>query len=292
MMEASFPELLRWLLLAVGVLVIIGVYWVSRRNDGGRGGTVVDSEQGVIAQGVSRRNDGGRGGTDKQTRRRVLPAFESGQPQDQPREQRSDLEVDAPEDETCAARATDVEDSQDADQDDGQPPLTQHQIPIPMDGTSKPGGDLKGRLLVLHVQARSKQSFSGADIMRVAEQAGLEQAAGSNGGFYQCRLGGGADAPGHEVLFYVANMFSPGVFKWSGMESFSTTGLSLFAQLPGALPPLETFDKLHECARRFAQGLQGAVCDESRSNLTSQTIQHIKEDLQNYAMGRGAHAQG
>ena len=151
------------------------------------------------------------------------------------------------------------------------------------------GGESGGRVLVLHVKSRLPQrGFSGTDIMRVAEQVGLERAAGSDGGFFRRPMPGDTPPDDAQPLFYVANIFNPGVFKWTDMESFSTPGLSLFAQLPGALPPLDTFDELLKCARLLAGQLQGVVLDESRSNLTAQTIQHLREDLQAYAMGRTA----
>ena len=84
----------------------------------------------------------------------------------------------------------------------------------------------------------------------------------------------------------MTDMFKPGVFEWDAMASFSTSGLSLFAQLPGGLPPLETFAELLECARLFADELHGAVLDESRSDLTEQTVRHTREDLQAYAVRR------
>ncbi len=218
---------MRWLLLGIGVLVVVGVYWVSRRGTSG---------ETSIAQRIPP----------------VPPGEDAAHTEEPPDETPAESSTD---DETLAA-------------------VPEHAV--------------GGRLLVLHVQAKSPYKFAGADILRIAEQAGLERAAGSGGGFFQRRAPTSAAASEEAPLFYLANMFSPGVFKWADMESFSTTGLSLFAQLPGALTPPAVFDELLECARLFADNLHGAVLDDSHSDLTAQTIQHIKEDLQAYAMGRAA----
>ena len=237
--ETSFPGLLRWFLIGIGVAVVIAVYWVSRR----------ESDRASDVPRVPPSFPPGTAETDRAAppERVNKPAAEQAGEKDRPR----------------VARAA-----------------------IPDAAGAAPGG----KMLVLHVQSRPpRHEFPGADILRVAEQAGLERAVtAGNNGFFRKRAPGNSATPEPGALFYVANAFDPGVFKWSEMESFSTSGVSLFARLPGALSPLETFDELLKCARLFADGLQGAVFDESHSDLTSQTIQHIKEDLQAYSMGRAA----
>ena len=249
-MDASFSDLLRWLLLGIGVLIIIVVYWFSRR-----GQSKPFPSQRVVPE----------------FPRDVVEAGESA-PDGEAAEESTELQAE----ERSTSPAPFKQNSDNV--------FTELETPSDVKPASEPGG----RLLVLHVRSKSKREFAGADILRIAEQAGLERAVGSSGGFFQCS----APSPDDPPLFYIANMFSPGVFKWSEMDTFSTAGLSLFAQLPGVLPPLKAFDALLECARRFANDLQGSVCDESRSDLTVQTIQHIKEDLQTYAMGRAAPTAG
>ncbi len=247
-MEASFSGLLRWLLLGIGVLVVAGVYWVSRRAGGGK--------------------------TPAAQREPPVPPREDPEHvADPPLKEPAARQIEEHREEPAAAPAAAPRVAQTGRHDDF---------------TAAPGHTLEDKLLVLHVRSKSPHQFAGADILRIAEQAGLERAAGSDGGVFRRRAPGSTAASTEPPLFYLANMFSPGEFEWAGMETFSTTGLSLFAQLPGALTPPETFDELLRCARLFADGLHGAVLDESRSDLTVQTIRHLREELQAYAMGRAA----
>lgn len=247
--DASFSGFLRWILIGVGVMVVIAVYLISRR------------------EGISRREADRASGPDRVPPDFPRDAAETGRDGALP--ERSGGPVEEQGDESDRPRLAQAD-------------------PLGNAVGAETGAD--DRVLVLHVQSRSpRHKFSGADILRVAEQAGLERAATvDNEGFFQRRAPGSASEADPGMLFYVTDMFDPGVFKWSEMESFSTSGVSLFARLPGVLSPLETFDELLECARLFADGLQGAVFDESHSDLTSQTIQHIKEDLQAYAAERAA----
>ncbi len=276
-MEDSFPSILRWFLLGIGVVVVVAVYWVSRRGSGRSPSAERKAPTGLSRSDVEQENP-----------------------------ERDSVEI-----EPAATAAT--ADTGDVAFDDAATPGRQIQQWIKRHAgerdeqpARKPGEDsgrapaapratraaedneASGKLLVLHVQAKARRKFVGPEILRVAEQTALDRASGSDGGFFQRRAPDVAAASDDAPLFYMANMFSPGVFRWEEMESFSTSGLSLFAQLPGALPPLETFDELLKCARLFAAKLHGVVLDESRSDLTVQTIQHIKEDLQAYARGRAA----
>ncbi len=258
-MEDAFPGLLRWFLLGLGAVVIGAVYWVSRRGSGRS-----SADERKAPTGLSRNaDDAVRPEPDAAT----APGRRIQQWVKRHAGHRDEQAAEKPGEESSRERIA--------------PQVVRAE---PEDGAEDAETD--GKLLVLHVQAKAEGKFVGPEILRVAEQTELERAAGSGGGFFQRHVQGAAAHPDDPPLFYMANMFSPGVFKWDEMESFSTSGLSMFAQLPGALPPIETFDELLKCARLFAAKLHGVVLDESRSDLTAQTIQHIKEDLQAYARGR------
>ena len=163
---------------------------------------------------------------------------------------------------------------------DEAPSTTRFTTQAPADG----GGD--ERVLVLHVRATAGRKFAGEDILRIAERAKLKRASGDAGGYFeyfgeqQARLAPDVEA---RPLFYVANMFSPGLFDFQRMDSFSTTGLSLFAQLPGTLPADEIFDSLLTHARLFAEGLQGSILDENHNDVTSRTIRAMQDTFRSRA---------
>ena len=276
-MEDSFPSILRWFLLGIGVVVVVAVYWVSRRGSGRSPSAVRKAPTGLSRSDVEQENP-------ERDSVEIEPAA-TADTADTGDVAFDDAATPGRQIQQWIKRHTGERDEQPArkpGEDSGRAPAA------PRATRAAEDNEASGKLLVLHVQAKARRKFVGPEILRVAEQTALDRASGSDGGFFQRRAPDVAAASDDAPLFYMANMFSPGVFRWEEMESFSTSGLSLFAQLPGALPPLETFDELLKCARLFAAKLHGVVLDESRSDLTVQTIQHIKEDLQAYARGRAA----
>lgn len=82
------------------------------------------------------------------------------------------------------------------------------------------------------------------------------------------------------ALYGVVNVVEPGVFDLYAMDDISTPGITLFCQLPGVLPPTESFERLLTCARSLADKLQAKVCDDKRNTLTSQAINHYRDKIE------------
>jgi len=82
-----------------------------------------------------------------------------------------------------------------------------------------------------------------------------------------------------QVLFYAASIKEPGTFDLSAMENFVTEGVALFLQLPGTMNAARAFDAMVDASRMLAETLGGTVCDASRSVLTQQTIGHMREEV-------------
>jgi cell division protein ZipA len=82
-----------------------------------------------------------------------------------------------------------------------------------------------------------------------------------------------------KTLFSAANIKEPGIFDLSAMETFTTEGIVLFLQVPGAVDAVRAFDAMVESARILADNLDSVVCDAQRSVLTNQTISHMREEV-------------
>ena len=115
-------------------------------------------------------------------------------------------------------------------------------------------------VLVVHVAARVGGRFPGDALMTAARGLGME--VGSMEIFHLY------DEPSGEVLFSMANMVKPGTFPFENMSDFSTPGVAIFAQLPGPLDALATYDLLLETVERLAASLDGRLLDEKRRPLT------------------------
>ena len=69
----------------------------------------------------------------------------------------------------------------------------------------------------------------------------------------------------------------------STINETKVPGVSLFLQLPGPVDALEAFEDMLAVARELAQTLQGDVKDENQSVMTSQTVEHYRERIRDFA---------
>ena len=82
-----------------------------------------------------------------------------------------------------------------------------------------------------------------------------------------------------KILFSVANIREPGTFDLSAMESFTSEGVVLFMQVPGAVDAVHAFDVMVESSRVLADNLDSRVCDATHSQLTKQAISHMRDEV-------------
>jgi cell division protein ZipA len=87
------------------------------------------------------------------------------------------------------------------------------------------------------------------------------------------------DGASGKVLFSVASMVEPGSFPVEEMDTFSTPGLTLFTQLPGARDGLEIYETMLKTGRQLAGLLRAELQDEHRNKLTGQMERHIAESI-------------
>ncbi len=81
------------------------------------------------------------------------------------------------------------------------------------------------------------------------------------------------------VLFSVASMVEPGKFPVDDIAGFSTPGLSIFTQLPGVRDGIEVFDQMLAAANRLASQLNGELQDDRHNKLTKQMEKHLRESV-------------
>ncbi len=89
---------------------------------------------------------------------------------------------------------------------------------------------------------------------------------------------------GDETLFSLMNAVEPGSFDLGDMASVSTPALSMFMRVHELHDPCGVFEQMLHVAQRLAEELGGELRDESRSVMTTQTIQHCQQELQEYKL--------
>ncbi len=85
--------------------------------------------------------------------------------------------------------------------------------------------------------------------------------------------------PDDRCVLSAANLTKPGTFTMNTMDAQRFGGISLFAVLPGPLPPQQTFDELLSTARNLNDRLQGALQDERGEPLTPMRSASIRQSL-------------
>ena len=128
----------------------------------------------------------------------------------------------------------------------------------------------------LNVISRADQGFAGNDILRVLLGCGLRF--GDMDFFHLSEAQGGTPT----IQFSVANMMQPGVFDLENMDELSTQGLMFFLMLPGAHDMARAFDLMLETAHTVAHSLGGDVYDETRSVMTKQYVESLRQSIREY----------
>jgi cell division protein ZipA len=226
-------ENIRWILLLVGVVVVLGVYVFARLK--------------TMQFSLPRRRKEKRPG---RRVRRTAPSVDG-------------MEADAFDSE--------VDDFEQLFIDEPAPDMEENIISAPT--REKAPAASPENVFSLLVLAPHGVPFRGQLMLGALAAAGLEY--GDMQIFHRVEV-----MDGHEkVLFSAANIREPGIFDLSAMENFTTEGIVFFMQVHGGVDAVLAFEAMVKSARILADGLDGTVCDATRSVLTKQTIGHMREEV-------------
>ena len=137
---------------------------------------------------------------------------------------------------------------------------------------------LEEKLVILHVMAKRPQKFAGTAIEKTAKELALEL---DEMHIFNKNV---ERFSGKKALYHLVNMVKPGVFNGNAMGEFETPGLSFILNLPGPEDGLRAFNIMLGDAKRFAEGLNGDLLDESRNRLSPQMTAHLQEDIQLFSL--------
>ena len=150
----------------------------------------------------------------------------------------------------------------------------------PAASTDEPPPAGERLVVVLTVIARRGEKLPGAALREALEEQGLRY--GENRLFHRHASGG----PRSAALFSVINVVQPGTFDLDTIDTMRTPGIGLFLCLPGPKDPQEAFERMIATARRLAQALDARLCDETRSTLSVQALNHLRERIAEYGRPR------
>lgn len=145
------------------------------------------------------------------------------------------------------------------------------------EGESAPARSVEELHIVMTVMARAGERFSGDALRHALERADLYH--GEMNIFHRHEQPKDLSTP---TLFSAANVLAPGYFEPERMDSLTSPGIAMFMRLPGPEHPADAFQLMLDAAKTLAEDLDGTLCDESRSTLTSQSINHLRERIADF----------
>ena len=232
-------EGLRWLLLAVGVVVIAGVYFYGRRESASADRDALPDD-------------------------RVEPSF--GATEDAPAAE-AELEPSLP--------PVSVASETDAGIESGPPEAPEpREVPEPP-GLQEPpaaASPADQKIVTLRIVARDRGAFRGDELILSLRGIGMRH--GKFGIFH--RYDGDAD---DNSVFSAASLVEPGSFDLSNIKDQAIPGISLFAVFPGPIPAVEAFDLMMAAARAIAKTMEADLLDESGSTLSIQRERYMREEI-------------
>jgi cell division protein ZipA len=130
--------------------------------------------------------------------------------------------------------------------------------------------DVERKLIVVHLAARGG-AMIGPGIEKACAAANL--APGDMGIYHRQDAGSG------KVLFSLASMVEPGTFPFDDMTGFRTPGLAMFTQLPGVRDGIEIYTEMLTAARELARLLNAEIQDDRHNKLTQQMQDHMRDSI-------------
>lgn len=126
------------------------------------------------------------------------------------------------------------------------------------------------RIVVLYLKAASGQEFSGNDLFSALEAVDMQLA--DMGIYHDINSRG-------ECVFSIANLFEPGTLDIADRDNFTTRGLACFMQLPGPADEHDAFDRMLSKCEWLADRLYGELQDDQHRPLTDTTLQRLRAQL-------------
>ena len=126
-------------------------------------------------------------------------------------------------------------------------------------------------ILSVRIASLSHERMSGRQVRLALGACGFEH--GRFGIFHQP----GADG---RALLSAANLSKPGIFDLQNMDFQRFSGLSLFAVLPGPLPPAAALDHLLDTAQDLAERLRARLQDEQGLTLGATQLDTLRRTVQ------------
>ena len=259
------PEL-RWVLLALGVLLVIGVYLWGRRS--------------------LRRNDVSRLHRRRWRHEPRISIDEEPEPVSRdvlftrPGEEQESVALDG---RMGEEEGWTLKDTGEAQAEVGRADSEEARFAHDVEGVARssepdaaPAAHPPERIVALRFVSKTNQ-FDSTEVVAALFDVGLEH------GRYDIFHFPDRAHPA-EAQFSVASLTEPGSFDLDRLDGKPIAGMSFFMVLPGVGDPVDRFDTMLEIARSLAYKLDAELLDDSGSSWSIQRERYIREELISYRL--------
>jgi|GEM_PF-4552114 len=138
--------------------------------------------------------------------------------------------------------------------------------------------DVEPLVIVINIMAREGSRFPGVDVEEALREAGLRY-----GEMQLYHYRSETQPEGTLPIFTALNTVKPGTLSPEEFPEMQTPGIAMVLRLPGVEEPASAFEIMYRACQGIAEYLGGKLCDESRSHLTTQALNHLREQISEYS---------
>ena len=131
------------------------------------------------------------------------------------------------------------------------------------------------RVVSLRLIPREGEELDAERTVQALREAGLQH--GPYGIFHYCE-----DRNAPQSGFSVANLVEPGSFDLSNIAASALPGVTFFMVLPGSRDPVARFDRMVDIARELRRSLDAQLLDELGNSWSIQRERYLREELIEY----------
>lgn len=134
----------------------------------------------------------------------------------------------------------------------------------------EPTPPVEEKIVTLRLAAPPLERFGGTELVEALRAAGLEH--GKFSIFHKT-------TPAGATLFSVASLVEPGTFDLERIAGRRFPGVSLFAVLPGPMDAVAILEDMIASGRKMAERLQGILQDERGAAMTPQRLADLRATI-------------
>lgn len=158
-----------------------------------------------------------------------------------------------------------------------EPAMQQDAPTLSMSSRPAPKRIERRKIIALRLAAGT-QRFAGAQLRQALEEENLDY--GKYDVFHRLHTDSGH-------VFSVASMVEPGTFDLEKMALLTYPGVTLFAQLPGPVAGIDAFSQLTACGKRLQEQLGGTLQDERGVPLTVHRMERLRQEIREFESQHG-----